>query len=103
MESFFNKIFIFIKRKTPAQAFSCKHYEIFKNKFFYGTPPVHYTFPKFYVMVEFFGCLWIQKRDFSYFLYHCFIHFHNSVALFIPKFLVSVPLVHITISAPALF
>ena len=28
---------------------------MFKYSFFYRTPPVHYTFQKFYVMIEFLG------------------------------------------------
>ena len=43
------KVCIFIKKETPAQLFSCEYCEIFKNNFFYKTPPVHYTFPKLYV------------------------------------------------------
>ena len=30
----------FIKKETPAQVFSCEFCEIFKNTFFYRTPPV---------------------------------------------------------------
>ena len=40
--------------------------------------PIHYTFQKFYVMIEFFGCLRVQNWYFSYFLYHCFVFIHNS-------------------------
>ena len=40
---FFNKVAgaacSFIKKETLAQAFSCKFCEIFKNTFFYRTPP----------------------------------------------------------------
>ena len=30
----------FIKKETLAQVFSCEFYKIFKNTFFYRTPPV---------------------------------------------------------------
>ena len=50
---FFNKITglkacIFIKRETPTQVFFCEYCKIFKNIILF---PVHYTFPKFYVMI----------------------------------------------------
>ena len=80
----FNKIAglkacIFIKKDTPTQVFSCEYCKIFKKSFFYRTPPVHYTFPKFYVIIEFFGCLWVQN-----FLCHCFVFLHNSIRIRIP-------------------
>ena len=40
---------------------------------------VHYTFPKFYVMIEFFGSICVQNSYFSYFLYHCFVFLHDSI------------------------
>ena len=49
-----------------------------RTGYFYRTPPVHYTFPKFYVMIEFFGRLWVQNWHFSYFLCHYFF-FYNSI------------------------
>ena len=66
-ESLFNKVgglkaCIFIKKENPTQVFSYEYCEIFKNSIFYrATPPVHYTFLKFYMMIEFFECLWVQK------------------------------------------
>ena len=39
---------------------------------------MHYTFPKFCVMIEFFLCLWVQKWRFSYFLYYRFVFLYNS-------------------------
>ena len=32
----------------------------------------------FYVMIEFFGRLWVQNWCVSYFLYYCFVFLHNS-------------------------
>ena len=62
----------------------------------------------FYVMIEFFGRLWVQNWRVSYFLYYCFVFLHmgvNSyfVLVFITKFLVSVTFARISTSAPALF
>ena len=59
LESLFNKVAglkscIFIKKETPTQLFSCEYCEIFKNSFFYRTL-VHYTFPKFYAMIQLLG------------------------------------------------
>ena len=54
-----------------------------RTGFFYRTPPVHHTFPKFYAMIEFFGCLWVQNWHFSYFLCHYFF-FYNSIRTSIP-------------------
>ena len=45
----------------------------------FGTLFVHHTFPKCYVMIEFFGRIWLQNWNFSYFLYHCFVFLHNSI------------------------
>ena len=68
LESLFNKVAglkacIFIKKETPTQVFSYEHCEIFKNSFFIGgvLPPVHYTFPKFYVLIKFSGRVWVQS------------------------------------------
>ena len=62
-ESLFNNIAglracIFVK-KDAQRYFLCEYYKIFKNRYFYRTPPVYYTFPRFYMMIEFFGCLWV--------------------------------------------
>ena len=74
------------------------------------THPVHYTFQKFYVMIEFLGCLLVQNWYFSYFLCHCF-GFHNSsvrignpllfgiYVVFIQKFSLSVTLARIARTA----
>ena len=41
LESLFNKVFNKVYyRDTPTQAFPCEFCEIFKNTFFYRTPPV---------------------------------------------------------------
>ena len=55
----------------------------FLTRVFYRTP-VHYTFTKFYVMIEFFECLWIKNSHFSYFLCCCFVFVHNSITISIP-------------------
>ena len=87
---------------------------MFKYSFLYRTHHVRYTFPKFYVMIEFLGCLLVQNWYFSYFLCHCF-GFHNSsvrignpllfriYVVFIPKFSLSVTLARIARTAPLLF
>ena len=92
---------------------ACEYCQIFKDSFFYRTPPVHYTFPKFYVMMEFFRRLWEQNWHFSCFLCHCFIFLYNcsvrigvhgfSVLVFIPKLLVSGTFARNTRSALAIF
>ena len=96
----------FIKKGTPTQAFSCEYCKIFKNSFFIGgiIPPVHYTFPKFCVIIEFFEQLLVQIWHFSYLLCQCFAFFHGYfVPVFIPKFVVSVTFACITTSPLALF
>ena len=89
LKSVFNKVgglkvCIFIKKETLIQVISCEYCEILKNTSFYRTPPLHYTFPKSYVMIEFFGCIWIQNWHFSYFLCHCFVFLHNSIRISVP-------------------
>ena len=69
---------IFIKKKTPTQVFSCEYSKIIKKQFFYRISSALYTFLKFYLMIEFFGRIWVQNWYFSYFLCHCFVFFHNS-------------------------
>ena len=68
LESLFDKVaglkaYIFTEKETPTQVFFCEYCETIENKHcFYRTPSAHYTFPKFfYVMIEFFGRLWIQN------------------------------------------
>ena len=75
------------------------------------TKSFHYTFLKFYIMIEFFGCFWAEIDIFH--IYCTFIFLNNcgvSVRsqwflglIFISKFLVSVTFTRITTSAPALF
>ena len=58
-----------------------------------------------FVLIEFFGRLWVQNWRFSYFLYYCLesgIHTY-LVLVFIPKILVSLTFARITTSAPPLF
>ena len=95
---------------------SCEWCEMFKYSFLYRAHPVHYTFQKSCVMIEFLGCLRVVLDVlgyFSYFLCHCFV-FHNSrvrirsslfriYLVFIPKFSLSVTLAQITRTAPLLF
>ena len=61
-----------------------------------GTLSVHYTFPKFYVMIELFGRFWVQNDVFYIsctIALFCFINLvlesgvHNCfVLVFVPKF-----------------
>ena len=48
----------FIEKEKPTQVFSC---EYLLNIFFCKTPSTHYSFPKFYLMIEFFGRLWVRN------------------------------------------
>ena len=41
--------------------------------------PFHYTFLKFYVMIEFLGILWVQNWYLSYFLCHRFVFLQTLV------------------------
>ena len=93
LECLFNKeaglkACIFIKKKeTTIQVFSCEYCEFFKSFLTehliilttHYANVVHYTFPKFYVMIEFFGSICVQNSYFSYFLYHCFVFLHDSI------------------------
>ena len=77
-----------------------------KQKYKNFTKSFHYTFPKFYVMIECLGCLFVQKWYFSMFLVPllCFCGVDGYFVLaFIPKCLVSVTFTRITTSVPALF
>ena len=75
------------KKETTIQVFSCEYCEFFKSFFTehliilitHYANVVHYTFPKFYVMIEFFGSICVQNSYFSYFLYHCFVFLHDSI------------------------
>ena len=91
-------------QETPTQVFSCEYCEMFKYSFLYRTP-VHYTFPKFYVMIEFFESPNLgTKLIFSYFLCHCFVFLHNSRVRIGSSFLfrVSVTFTRIRTTAPSL-
>ena len=99
LESLFNKfaglnVCIFIKKETATQMLSCEYCEIFKNSFFYRTPPDHCTFPKFYVVIDSLDVFGYKIDIFLYFLCHCLFSFitllesvfHGySVLVFIPK------------------
>ena len=67
LESLFDKVAgllikdIFIKKKTPTEEFSCEYCKIIKKQFFYRMPSAQYTFLKFYLMIEFFGRIWVQN------------------------------------------
>ena len=65
---------IFIKRRLQHRCFLKK---FLRTAFFVEHLTVHYTFSKFYVMIEFFGRLWVQNWHFSYFLCHCFDFVHG--------------------------
>ena len=75
------------KKETTIQVFSCEYCEFFKSFFIehliilitHYANVVRYTFPKFYVMIEFFGSICVQNSYFSYFLYHCFVFLHDSI------------------------
>ena len=61
-ESLFNKAgalkaCIFIKKEIPTQVFTCEYCQIFENSFLWNTFCSLY----FYVMIEFFGRLWVQN------------------------------------------
>ena len=91
LEPLFNKAedlkaCIFIKKETPIQVFCCEYCEIFKIRFFFVEHiTVHYTFPKFYVMIKFFGHLRVQNWHFSYFFCHS-LDFLNGPWLFCTSF-----------------
>ena len=82
------KACVFIeKNETTTHVFSCEYCEFFKSFFIerliilitHYANVVHYTFPKFYVMIEFFRTICVQNSYFSYFLYHCFVFLHDSI------------------------
>ena len=86
LESLFNKVAglnvcIFIKKETATQMLSCEYCEMFKNSFFYRTPPDHCTFPKFYVVIDSLYVFGYKIDIFLYFLCHCFVFFHNSIRI----------------------
>ena len=105
-----------IKRDSKAGTFLWI-WQNFKYSFLYRPLPVHYTFPKLYVMIEFLGRLWVRNWYFSYLFCHCFTFLGNSdvrmgsLLLFricncyfvvIPKFLLSVTFARTTTTAPSL-
>ena len=68
------KVCSLIKKEIPIQVFSCEYCiakflrtAVLWNTFYY------YTFPKFYVMIELFGRLWVQNDIF---------HISCTIALF---------------------
>ena len=91
-----------LKKRLQYSCFPVNIAKFLRTIFFFGTPPVHYTFPKFYVVIEFFGRLWVH------FLCHCFVFLHNSLRISIPRFFRTcfhikiVTFVRITTSAPVL-
>ena len=72
-------------------------------------PTVHYTFPKFYVMIEFFGGLWLQNLSFHISRVIALLSFITLLeSVFYGYFmlvfvLISITFVRITTVAPALF
>ena len=105
-----------VKKEIPTLVFSCRYCKIFKNSFFIGVlPHVHYyTFPKFYVIIEFSSDVFGYKI--SIFHISCANALFSFITLvlesqahgyfifvFIIKFLVSVTFGCITTSAPALY
>ena len=106
------KVCTLIKKKIPTEVFTCEYCiaKFLRTAFLWNTF-CYYTFPKFYVMIELFGGLWVQNDVF---------HISCTIALFsfitlvlgsgahtyfvhvlITKFLVSVTFARITTSAPA--
>ena len=83
LESLFDKIgglkayFFYWKRDTNTGIFLWI-LRIIENSFFIEHLLLIILFRNFYVMIEFFGRLWVQNWYFSYFLCHYFIFFHNS-------------------------
>ena len=106
LESLFDKVAglkacIFIEKETLTQVFFCEYCEIIENSFFIEHLLLIILFRNFYVMIEFFGRLWVQNWYFSYFLCHCFVFFFITLVLesgvhgyfvlvFILKFLVRI-------------
>ena len=95
------KVCTLIKKKIPTEVFTCEYCiaKFLRTAFLWNTF-CYYTFPKFYVVIELFGRLWVQNDVF---------HISCTIALFsfitlvleskvrsyfvlvsIPKFLVSV-------------
>ena len=68
----------FLLKKTPTPVFFCEYCEIIEGSFFTEHLLLIVLFRDFYVMIEFFGRLWVQNWNFSYFLCHCFVFSHNS-------------------------
>ena len=112
LEFLFNQLYL---KNAATQVFSCEYCKMFKYSFFYRTPAFHNVFRNSYVMIEFFGSLWVQNCYLSYFLCHCFFFLHDSSVrigsalsflihlVFKSKLLVSVTFAHITTTAPSLF
>ena len=70
-----------LQARRPAFLLKKRHQqycEIIENSFFIEHLLLIILFRNFYVMIEFFGRLWVQNWYFSYFLCHCFVFFHNS-------------------------
>ena len=52
---------IFIEKDTPTQIFFCDYCEIIENSFFIEHLLLIILFRNLYVMIEFFGSLWVQN------------------------------------------
>ena len=63
-----------LKRDSNTGVFLIKS---FKNSYLCRTPHCYYTFSNFYVMIEYFGRLWVQNWHFWYFLGHYFDILHG--------------------------
>ena len=59
--------YIFVKKRLQHRCFLKK---FLRTAFFVEHLTVHYNFSKCYVMIEFFGRLWVQNWHFPYFLSH---------------------------------
>ena len=58
LEFLFNQLYL---KNAATQVFSCEYCKMFKYSFFYRTPAFHNVFRNSYVMIEFFGSLWVQN------------------------------------------
>ena len=108
------KVCTLIKKKIPTEVFTCEYCiaNFLRTAFLWNTF-CYYTFPKFYVMIELFGRLWVQNDVF---------HISCTIALFsfitlvleskvrsyfvlvsISKFLVSVTFARLAKAAQAQF
>ena len=66
LESLFDKdaclkAYVFIEKETLTQVFFCEYCEFIENSFYMEHLLPIIVFQNFYVMIEFFGRLWVQS------------------------------------------